>query len=62
MPLNVLLFPEFLIIHSKYITFQLTNCQALEISPEHFASGRSPAAMEAISSPVFLTHSDLKGK
>lgn len=34
-PQNAVLIPETLclIIHSKYITFQLTNCSTLEISP-----------------------------
>lgn len=60
--LNAVLIPENLysIIHAKYITFQLTNCQALEISlcPRQVSSSHGGP----VSSPVFLIHSDLKRK
>lgn len=63
MSLGAVLIPEILysIIHAKYITFQLTNCQALEVSANTVPRAGHQQLWEGISSPVVLIHSDLKG-
>lgn len=63
MSLHAVLIAETLysIIHAKYISFQLTNCQALEISSNAVPPAGHRQLWEGISSPVVLIHSDLKG-